>query len=199
MSTTIDIYPLSDHLPLVEQTRARTQQLFQELLDRHDVPSVIEVRAFHPNTDPVEEIALGTRWAPGLEVGFAYWLNGVWDSSSWPTCESLSGDEEYGNELKQRLNPEQVAKLNSARHCWFEYRSLGSSAIASTGYGLAAIALAEAVDGRLVSWDCAYEDAMHDGDTAAEFLNYWGEYRLSAYGTSAFLKNRRDTAQDHVD
>lgn len=47
--------------------------------------------------------------------------------------------------------------MNAARHCWYEYRSAGISAIASTGYGLATAAIAESVDGRLVSWDCAYE------------------------------------------
>lgn len=46
MSTTIDVYPTTTtHLPLVEETRRRTEELFQQLLDCHGIESTITVRA----------------------------------------------------------------------------------------------------------------------------------------------------------
>lgn len=95
MSTTIDVYPSTDHLPLVEHTRARTQELFQRLLDRHDIASTAEVRAYHPNAEagPIRYVEKALRWHTGLHLGFGYWINGEWDSSSWPSCFAVDADD----------------------------------------------------------------------------------------------------------
>lgn len=55
MSTTIGVYPTTAFMPLVEQTRARTQKLFQYFLNQHGIGSTIEVKAFYPSSgdDPV--------------------------------------------------------------------------------------------------------------------------------------------------
>ena len=69
MSTTIDIYPSTERLPLVEETRARTQELFERLLDRRGIASTIEVKAFHLNSSLVRlpRITLYA-WHKGLDL-----------------------------------------------------------------------------------------------------------------------------------
>ena len=55
-----------------------------------------------------------------------------------------------------------------------EYRCMAGPAVSSTEYGMVAVALAEATSGRIVSWDCAFDDNSHQSDTAAEFVNWGG-------------------------
>lgn len=42
MSTTIDVYPTTHHLPLIEDTARRTEELFNEVLARHNVETAEE-------------------------------------------------------------------------------------------------------------------------------------------------------------
>lgn len=62
---------------------------------------------------------------------------------------------------------------------------MGASAVASTGYGLSIAALAEATDGVIASWDSAF-DSKHNGETAEQFLAWWGDERLDYFGPSRF-------------
>lgn len=215
MSTNIDVYPASPVMPLVEETRARTQRLFQELLDRHRVGSVVEVKAFHPSDDgSIRYVEPDLRWEPEMGLGFGYWINGTWDSSSWPSClrreeddlveqSDLASDERpYGYspeflgrwyvlaELQVALPAEKLAAIDSADHYWFEYRNAGGPAVASTGYGLVAAALAEATDGVIASFDCAFDES-HNGESAAEFLAWWGDRQIDFYGVESFRSMRR--------
>lgn len=65
------------------------------------------------------------------------------------------------------------------------YRNAGGPAVSSTGYGLVAAALAEATDGIIASFDSAFgEDA--NGQSAAEFLAWWGDRQLAFYGLDRF-------------
>ncbi|MBT1176341.1 hypothetical protein [Bifidobacterium callimiconis] len=87
MSTTIDVYPTTDYLPLVEEMRSRTQELYQQLLDRYRIRSTVEIKAFYP-CGPDEELRYvhpATRWEVEVGLGFAYLINGEWRASSWPS------------------------------------------------------------------------------------------------------------------
>lgn len=211
MSTTIDVYPATGFLPLVEQTRARTQELFQELLDRYEVGSEITVRAFYPSEkEPLRYVEPGVRWSPGLEIGFSYDLNGVWDSSTWPQCCTVEAEDfvtvedtiypfdwepEYIgkrtiiDEFERILPQERLEAVLAQDHYWFEYRNMGGAAVASTGYGLVAAALAEATDGVIASFDSAFE-IEHNGEDAAAFLAWWGDRQIGFYGTESFEQAR---------
>lgn len=199
-------------MPLVEQTRARTQELFQQLLDRYNVGSTIEVKAFYPHKEGEElrQVEPDTRWARALFLSFGYYINGEYDSSSWPACtERLVVDEgdveifdEYGPEegypahmlgqvcpldksdFPERLTEDDLATLNSFDYYWYEYRNFGGPAVASTGYGLVAAALAEATNGVIASFDCAFEE--ENGQSAEEFLAWWGDRQMSFYGVDMF-------------
>lgn len=211
MSTTISTFPASDFLPLVSDTRSRTQELFQQLLIRHEVRSTIEVKAYLDMDDQGAglEAAADQRWYPGLDLRFEYWLNGRCDSSSWPCCfkrepgeliteEDIRSDKNptgaspellgqwwYIAELAGVVSPGDFSKRSNSDHYWGEYRNMGASAVASTGYGLSIAALAEATDGVIASWDSAF-DSKHNGETAEQFLAWWGDERLDYFGPSRF-------------
>ncbi len=88
MSTAIDVYPTVNALPLVEEIRGRTQELFQTLLNRHGIGSTIEVIAFYPSPSklPIKDVEKDTVWTPDLYLGFEYLIDGIWDSNSWHSC-----------------------------------------------------------------------------------------------------------------
>lgn len=143
------------------------------------------------------EAAADQRWYPGLDLRFEYWLNGRCDSSSWPCCfkrepgeliteEDIRSDKNptgaspellgqwwYIAELAGVVSPGDFSKRSNSDHYWGEYRNMGASAVASTGYGLSIAALAEATDGVIASWDSAF-DSKHNGETAEQFLAWWG-------------------------
>ena len=219
MSTTIDIYPATEHLPLVGQTRARTEELFQQLLDRHGIASTIEVRAFYPNPEPgpLRYVADDLRWHKGLDLGFAYWINVEWDSSSWPSCLAVDADdfvteedtvwpfsctsEFIGSrtiiaEFQDVLPKAKLDLVLAQDHYWYEYRNMGGPAVASTGYGLVAAVLAEATDGVIASFDSAF-DIEHNGETAEQFLTWWGDRQIEFYGAESFLAARAAQLDDH--
>lgn len=230
MSTTIDIYPTTGRLPLVEQTRARTQELFQALLNRYEVNSQIDVRAFWPHVEPGQMRFLdeGVRWGPGLEVGFSYWIDGELDSLSWPSCCVFDEDEDriaqddlrgpmqlngappellgmwgIADDLVRTVSLDTLAAISNVAHYWSEYRNAAGPAVASTGYGLTAAALAEATDGVIASFDCAFcdvedEDGIdHNGESAEQFLAWWGDRQFRFYGADSFRTARQ--LQQHVD
>jgi hypothetical protein len=212
LSTTIDVFPATDFMPLVEQTRARTQELFQELLDRRGIASLIEVKAFHPSADsgPIRYVADDLRWQAGLDIGFGYWVKGEWVSSSWPSCLAVEEDdfitaedtvwpfqraaEFIGcrtiiDEFKDVIPEPKLGQVLRQDHYWYEYRNMGGPAIASTGYGLVATALAEATEGIIASFDSAF-DIEHNGETAEQFLAWWGDQQIDFYGPQRFLAAR---------
>ena len=78
-------------------------------------------------------------------------------------------------------------------HYWYEYRNMGGPAVASTGYGLVAAALAEATDGVIASFDSAF-DIEHNGETAEQFLSWWGDRRLTSTEPERFLAARSTRA-----
>lgn len=220
MSTTIDIYPTNDYLPLVEQTRARTEELFQALLDRYQIGSTVEVKAIYPRTENTDNkeiryVGKSVRWKPGLEIVFAYWINGRWNSSSWPTCELVDHDELDGETIgsgkiipdcsnysdrkeflescytyvaleNKGMTTEMLdALIDHCEYCWWEYRNAGGPAVASTGYGLVAAAIAEQTNGLIVSFDSAF-DHPHNGETAEQLLSWWGDNQINFYSPDAF-------------
>ena len=212
MSTTIDVYPTTSFMPLVEQTRARTQELFQQLLDRRGVGSRIEVKAFYPPAggSQLRFVDESLAWEQGMELGFGYWINCEWDSTSWPSCFAVEYDDRITEEdlvypftskpehlglwsiveeFEDLLPPEQLTKVLRQDHYWYEYRNLGGPAVASTGYGLVAAALAEATNGVIASFDSAF-DIEHNGESAQKFLTWWGERQMAFYGTESFKKSR---------
>lgn len=88
----------------------------------------------------------------GMEIGFGYWLNGVWDCSSWPECIARDDDDliEDGDpdarpypsligrwgvlpKLSHRLAPEALDLIDARRHFWSEYPNAAGPAVASTG------------------------------------------------------------------
>ncbi len=217
MSTTIDVYPTTNALPLVEEIRGRTQELFQTLLNRHGIGSTIEIKAFYPSPAdiPIKYVEKDVVWTPDLYLGFEYLINGIWDSDSWPACFCVDDDmrisekhlvypfdskpEHLGlwnivEEFEDIVPPTRLAKILVQDHYWSDERNFDGSPVASTGYGLVCAALAEATEGIIASFDCAFDD-KHNGETAEEFLAWWGDRKIDFYGEDAFRNPRRKRYQ----
>lgn len=210
MSTTIDVYPTKPYLPLVEETRHRTEELFQQLLDRHGIMSRVTIEAsmraegadrYEVPVDPA------LRWSPGLGICFSYYLNSEWDSNTWPSCDARNPDdciqtEDLGytdkrflgrcwfvEEFENMLSDETLRKMEAVEHRFSEYRNFGGPAVASTGYGLVAAAFAEATDGIIISMDSAFDDG-HNAEDAQTFLAWWGDRQILFYGAERFRRSR---------
>ena len=217
MSTTIDVYPTINALPLVEEIRGRTQELFQTLLNRHGIGSTIEVKAFYPSSAdiPIKYVEIDTVWTPDLYLGFEYSIDGIWDSDSWPSCSFVEDDDRISEEdlvypfnskpehlglwyiveeFEDIVPPTRLAKILAQDHYWTDERNFAGPAVASTGYGLVCAALAEATDGIIASFDSAF-DGKHNGETAEEFLSWWGDRQINFYGEDAFRNPRRKRYQ----
>ena len=215
MSTTIDVYPMTDFMPLVDDTRRRTQELFQQLLDEYDIHSTVEIKAFYYNSADAEGniryVEPTTRWRVEMDLGFAYYINGQWKSSSWPSLwertridqpwiddyEKSHGKEGYppsmlgecfpieADEFEVPMTEEDMRLMNAQPHFWHDIRNFAGPAVTSTGYGFVAAALAEATNGRLASTDCGF-DPKHNGETAEQFLTWWGDEQTAFYGRKSF-------------
>ena len=193
MSTTIDVYPTVNALPLVEEIRGRTQELFQTLLNRHDIGSTIEVIAFYPSPSklPIKDVEKDTVWTPDLYLGFEYLIDGIWDSNSWHSCSFIEADDRYiVEELEDIVPPTRLSKILAQDHYWFDENDSDGPPVASTGYGLVCAALAEATEGIIASSDCE-SDEKYNAETAEEFLVWWGDRQIDFYGEDAFRNPRR--------
>lgn len=193
MSTTIDVYPTINALPLVEEIRGRTQELFQTLLNRHGIGSTIEVIAFYPSPSklPIKDVEKDTVWTPDLYLGFEYLIDGIWDSNSWHSCSFIEADDRYiVEELEDIVPPTRLSKILAQDHYWFDENDSDGPPVASTGYGLVCAALAEATEGIIASSDCE-SDEKYNAETAEEFLAWWGDRQIDFYGEDAFRNPRR--------
>ena len=193
MSTAIDVYPTVNALPLVEEIRGRTQELFQTLLSRHGIGSTIEVIAFYPSPSkvPIKDVEKDTVWTPDLYLGFEYLIDGIWDSNSWHSCSFIEADDRYiVEELEDIVPPTRLSKILAQDHYWFDENNSDGPPVASTGYGLVCAALAEATEGIIASSDCE-SDEKYNGETAEEFLAWWGDRQIDFYGEDAFRNPRR--------
>lgn len=193
MSTAIDVYPTVNALPLVEEIRGRTQELFQTLLSRHGIGSTIEVIAFYPSPSkvPIKDVEKDTVWTPDLYLGFEYLIDGIWDSNSWHSCSFIEADDRYiVEELEDIVPPTRLSKILAQDHYWFDENNSDGPPVASTGYGLVCAALAEATEGIIASFDCE-SDEQYNGETAEEFLAWWGDRQIDFYGEDAFRNPRR--------
>ena len=197
MSTAIDVYPTVNALPLVEEIRGRTQELFQTLLNRHDIGSTIEVIAFYPSPSklPIKDVEKDTVWTPDLYLGFEYLIDGIWDSNSWHSCSFIEADDRYiVEELEDIVPPTRLSKILAQDHYWFDENDSDGPPVASTGYGLVCAALAEATEGIIASSDCE-SDEEYNAETAEEFLAWWGDRQIDFYGEDAFRNPRRKRYQ----
>lgn len=193
MSTTIHVYPTINALPLVEEIRGRTQELFQTLLNRHGIGSTIEVIAFYPSPSklPIKDVEKDTVWTPDLYLGFEYLIDGIWDSNSWHSCSFIEADDRYiVEELEDIVPPTRLSKILAQDHYWFDENDSDGPPVASTGYGLVCAALAEATEGIIASSDCE-SDEKYNAETAEEFLAWWGDRQIDFYGEDAFRNPRR--------
>ena len=193
MSTAIDVYPTVNALPLVEEIRGRTQELFQTLLNRHGIGSTIEVIAFYPSPSkvPIKDVEKDTVWTPDLYLGFEYLIDGIWDSNSWHSCSFIEADDRYiVEELEDIVPPTRLSKILAQDHYWFDENNSDAPPVASTGYGLVCAALAEATEGIIASFDCE-SDEKYNGETAEEFLVWWGDRQIDFYGEDAFRNPRK--------
>ena len=193
MSTAIDVYPTVNALPLVEEIRGRTQELFQTLLNRHGIGSTIEVIAFYPSPSklPIKDVEKDTVWTPDLYLGFEYLIDGIWDSNSWHSCSFIEADDRYiVEELEDIVPPTRLSKILAQDHYWFDENNSDAPPVASTGYGLVCAALAEATEGIIASSDCE-SDEKYNAETAEEFLAWWGDRQIDFYGEDAFRNPRR--------
>lgn len=193
MSTAIDVYPTVNALPLVEEIRGRTQELFQTLLNRHGIGSTIEVIAFYPSPSkvPIKDVEKDTVWTPDLYLGFEYLIDGIWDSNSWHSCSFIEADDRYIVEaLEDIVPPTRLSKILAQDHYWFDENNSDGPPVASTGYGLVCAALAEATEGIIASFDCE-SDEKYNGETAEKFLAWWGDRQIDFYGEDAFRNPRR--------
>ena len=197
MSTTIHVYPTVNALPLVEEIRGRTQELFQTLLNRHGIGSTIEVKARYPSPAdrPIEYVEKDTVWTPDLYLTFDYLIDGIWDSASWPRCPFVEDDDRYiVEELEDIVPPTRLSKILAQDHYWFDENDSDGPPVASTGYGLVCAALAEATEGIIASSDCE-SDEKYNAETAEEFLAWWGDRQIDFYGEDAFRNPRRKRYQ----
>ena len=197
MSTAIDVYPTVNALPLVEEIRGRTQELFQTLLNRHGIGSTIEVIAFYPSPSklPIKDVEKDTVWTPDLYLGFEYLIDGIWDSNSWHSCSFIEADDRYiVEELEDIVPPTRLSKILAQDHYWFDENDSDGPPVASTGYGLVCAALAEATEGIIASSDCE-SDEKYNGETAEKFLAWWGDRQIDFYGEDAFRNPRRKRYQ----
>lgn len=197
MSTAIDVYPTVNAMPLVEEIRGRTQELFQTLLSRHGIGSTIEVIAFYPSPSkvPIKDVEKDTVWTPDLYLGFEYLIDGIWDSNSWHSCSFIEADDRYiVEELEDIVPPTRLSKILAQDHYWFDENNSDGPPVASTGYGLVCAALAEATEGIIASFDCE-SDEKYNGETAEEFLAWWGDRQIDFYGEDAFRNPRRKRYQ----
>lgn len=193
MSTAIDVYPTVNALPLVEEIRGRTQELFQTLLNRHGIGSTIEVIAFYPSPSkvPIKDVEKDTVRTPDLYLGFEYLIDGIWDSNSWHSCSFIEADDRYiVEELENIVPPTRLSKILAQDHYWFDENNSDGPPVASTGYGLVCAALAEATEGIIASFDCE-SDEKYNGETAEKFLAWWGDRQIDFYGEDAFRNPRR--------
>ena len=193
MSTAIDVYPTVNALPIVEEIRGRTQELFQTLLNRHGIGSTIEVIAFYPSPSkvPIKDVEKDTVWTPDLYLGFEYLIDGIWDSNSWHSCSFIEADDRYiVEELEDIVPPTRLSKILAQDHYWFDENNSDGPPVASTGYGLVCAALAEATEGIIASFDCE-SDEKYNGETAEKFLAWWGDRQIDFYGEDAFRNPRR--------
>lgn len=193
MSTAIDVYPTVNALPLVEEIRGRTQELFQTLLNRHGIGSTIEVIAFYPSPSkvPIKDVEKDTVWTPDLYLGFEYLIDGIWDSNSWHSCSFIEAEDRYiVEELEDIVPPTRLSKILAQDHYWFDENDSDGPPVASTGYGLVCAALAEATEGIIASSDCE-SDEKYNAETAEEFLAWWGDRQIDFYGEDAFRNPRR--------
>lgn len=193
MSTAIDVYPTVNALPLVEEIRGRTQELFQTLLNRHGIGSTIEVIAFYPSPSklPIKDVEKDTVWTPDLYLGFEYLIDGIWDSNSWHSCSFIEADDRYiVEELEDIVPPTRLSKILAQDHYWFDENDSDGPPVASTGYGLVCAALAEATEGIIASSDCE-SDEKYNAETAEDFLAWWGDRQIDFYGEDAFRNPRR--------
>lgn len=197
MSTAIDVYPTVNALPLIEEIRGRTQELFQTLLNRHGIGSTIEVIAFYPSPSkvPIKDVEKDTVWTPDLYLGFEYLIDGIWDSNSWHSCSFIEADDRYiVEELEDIVPPTRLSKILAQDHYWFDENNSDDPPVASTGYGLVCAALAEATEGIIASSDCEF-DEKYNAETAEEFLAWWGDRQIDFYGEDAFRNPRRKRYQ----
>ena len=197
MSTAIDVYPTVNALPLVEEIRGRTQELFQTLLNRHGIGSTIEVIAFYPSPSklPIKDVEKDTVWTPDLYLAFEYLIDGIWDSNSWHSCSFIEADDRYiVEELEDIVPPTRLSKILAQDHYWFDENDSDGPPVASTGYGLVCAALAEATEGIIASSDCE-SDEKYNAETAEEFLAWWGDRQIDFYGEDAFRNPRRKRYQ----
>lgn len=197
MSTAIDVYPTVNALPLVEEIRGRTQELFQTLLNRHGIGSTIEVITFYPSPSklPIKDVEKDTVWTPDLYLGFEYLIDGIWDSNSWHSCSFIEADDRYiVEELEDIVPPTRLSKILAQDHYWFDENNSDGPPVASTGYGLVCAALAEATEGIIASSDCEF-DEKYNAETAEEFLAWWGDRQIDFYGEDAFRNPRRKRYQ----
>ena len=192
MSTAIDVYPTVNALPLVEEIRGRTQELFQTLLNRHGIGSTIEVIAFYPSPSklPIKDVEKDTVWTPDLYLGFEYLIDGIWDSNSWHSCSFIEADDRYiVEELEDIVPPTRLSKILAQDHYWFDENDSDGPPVASTGYGLVCAALAEATEGIIATSDSESEE-KYNAETAEEFLAWWGDRQIDFYGEDAFRNPR---------
>ena len=154
-------------------------------------------------------------WTPDLYLTFDYLIDGIWDSASWPSCSFVEDDDRISEEdltdppdykpehlglwyivgeFEDIVPPTRLAKILAQDHYWSDERNFGGPPVASTGYGLVCAALAEATDGIIASFDSAFDD-KHNGETAEEFLAWWGDRQIDFYGEDAFRNPRRKRYQ----
>ncbi|MGL5406287.1 MAG: hypothetical protein ACRDAX_05795 [Propionibacteriaceae bacterium] len=214
MSTTIEVYPTTDVLPLVVETASRAEALFNELLSRHGIVPEVKIEPYYypaSVADAIRRVEFGVRWSTGLELEFHYRLHGEDRGNSFPACvvfeeeDQICQDDLLGNGKSpsvgydqrflgqwaviadladEMIEPELIAKAARSQHYWYECRSAVSGAVASAGYGFVAAALAEQTGGLIASWDCAFDEP--NGQTAEQFLLWWGEKQISWYGLDTF-------------
>lgn len=144
-------------------------------------------------------------WRDHVDVRFDYLINGEYDSSSWPVCwdytpedyftiadtiDPFDTDPKYVGlltvveDFEEVLSPEKLEAVLAQKQHWYQEHHRRPLAI--TGYGMSAVALAEATEGVIASFDYEFDPA-HDGEEAETFLSWWGDHQIAWHGVEPFL------------
>lgn len=189
VSTSIDVFPLSAYQPSFREVRDLTQQRYNDLLARHDVPYRIDIEVILSRShDRATESDLDARWLADTGATFLYCVDGTTAAASWPACMSDDDPDIEGHmvdEWEDRLPASTLEQARRIGYWWSDHRPMGGRAVSSVGYGLVAAAISELADGLICSSDNAFPEEWspmrHE-----EFLARWGDDEIQWHGVERF-------------
>lgn len=199
MTADLFIHPLTSNPIDSELLQVRVQELATGLLEASGIE--VPVRVEHTGTTDKEGRELGVfvdgTWIATVQYGWRERLrigeNEVeeyerfGEGNEYPP-EMVGAPYPYlRREFKATISDEHFEAMNFIGHLYYVAPSEHPAADIIAGFVAAGIA--EQVDGRLTGSNDAFDLYRH-GETAAEFLAWWGSSRIAWFGHQAFTDPR---------